>query len=43
MASRSARSHAKLRAKHRKQRLVKAKRLLKRRSGGRLTKVKRRT
>lgn len=43
MASRSSRSHAKLAAKHRKQRLVKSKRLLKRKAGGRLNKVKRRT
>jgi len=43
MASRSARYTAKLKAKHRKQRLVKAGRLLKRRKGGRLVKVKRKS
>ena len=39
--SRSARYTAKLKAKHTKQRLRKARRLTKRRSGGRLVKVKR--
>ena len=42
-SSTTARYRAKLKAKHRKQRLVKAKRLLKRRNGGRLKKVKRGT
>ena len=43
MANRSARYTAKLKAKHRKQRLRKAGRLLKRRDGGRLSKVKRKS